>query len=121
MLMTTLCCCCSCSGGRYQGHKKTEKFLPVGAIITVVGELARLKNLSSAGMRYLIGPPSPHGSPYFITNKTITELHMSLAKRAGVYKVSKQLLLQMNTQTPYVMLYAAAPASHCFKCCECYM
>jgi len=36
-------CCCHCmsllAGGRYQGHKKTEKFLPVGAIITVVGEL----------------------------------------------------------------------------------
>eukprot|EP00878_Enallax_costatus_P010834 GHUV01011313.1.p1 GENE.GHUV01011313.1~~GHUV01011313.1.p1 ORF type:complete len:279 (+),score=46.83 GHUV01011313.1:448-1284(+) len=74
------------TGGRYQGHKKTEKFLPVGAIVTIVGELARLKNLSSSGMKYLVGPPSPHGTPFFITNKTITELHMSLAKRAGVYK-----------------------------------
>jgi hypothetical protein len=36
-------------GGRYQGHKKTETFLPVGAIVSVVGELARNTISSSAG------------------------------------------------------------------------
>lgn len=89
-----LCCCCCChlcsaSGGRYQGHKKTEKFLPVGAIITVIGELAR--NSISSGMlpplSYLVRPPSWPGGPFFISNKTITELHMSLARRAGAMKV----------------------------------
>lgn len=39
-----------CRGGRYQGHKKTEKFLPVGAIVTVVGELARNSISTGAGM-----------------------------------------------------------------------
>lgn len=74
------------TGGRYQGHKRTEKFLPVGAIVTVVGELARNSIASGGGtpaFRFLMRPPSPHGRPYFITNKTITELHMALARRAG--------------------------------------
>jgi hypothetical protein len=39
-----------CSGGRYQGHKKTEKFLPVGAIVTVVGELARNSISTGTGL-----------------------------------------------------------------------
>lgn len=39
-----------CRGGRYQGHKKTEKFLPVGAIVTVVGELARNTITTGPGM-----------------------------------------------------------------------
>jgi hypothetical protein len=37
--------------------------------------------------RYLLQPPSPRGSPFIITNKTITELHLALARRAGHYKV----------------------------------
>lgn len=37
--------------------------------------------------RYLLQPPGPRGSPFVITNKTITELHLALAKRAGTYKV----------------------------------
>lgn len=37
-------------GGRYQGHKKTEKFLPVGAIVTVVGELARNSISTGSGI-----------------------------------------------------------------------
>eukprot|EP00879_Flechtneria_rotunda_P021088 GHRR01022216.1.p1 GENE.GHRR01022216.1~~GHRR01022216.1.p1 ORF type:complete len:210 (+),score=52.48 GHRR01022216.1:575-1204(+) len=73
------------TGGRYQGHKKTEKCLPVGAIITAVGELAR-SSISTGNMRYLLRPPTLHGGPFLITNKTITELHVALAKRAGIYK-----------------------------------
>lgn len=53
--MIALCCCfllpaSCCRGGRYQGHKKTEKFLPVGAIVTVVGELARNSISTGAGL-----------------------------------------------------------------------
>ncbi|WIA21940.1 hypothetical protein OEZ85_004306 [Tetradesmus obliquus] len=73
------------TGGRYQGHKKTEKFLPVGAIITVVGELARNSISSGSLQRFMLRPPAPHGSPFYISNKGITELHMALARRAGVY------------------------------------
>jgi hypothetical protein len=41
-----------------------------------------------ASCRYLLQPPAPRGSPFIITNKTITELHLALARRAGHYKVS---------------------------------
>eukprot|EP00882_Tetradesmus_deserticola_P006156 GHRQ01006481.1.p2 GENE.GHRQ01006481.1~~GHRQ01006481.1.p2 ORF type:complete len:164 (+),score=61.46 GHRQ01006481.1:864-1355(+) len=34
----------------------------------------------------MVRPPVPHGSPFFITNKSITELHTALAQRAGVYR-----------------------------------
>eukprot|EP00775_Hariotina_reticulata_P001456 gene1456-1798_t len=74
----------------------TEKFLPVGAIITVVGELAR--NSISSGMlphlSYLVRPPAWPGGPFFISNKTITELHMSLARRAGAMKAARQAWLR---------------------------
>lgn len=83
---------CHCRGGRYQGHKKTEKFLPVGAIITVVGELARNSISSGSLQRFMLRPPAPHGSPFYISNKGITELHMALARRAGVYTVSGKRL-----------------------------
>ncbi|KAF6256476.1 hypothetical protein COO60DRAFT_1529374 [Scenedesmus sp. NREL 46B-D3] len=73
------------TGGRHEGHRKTEKFLPVGAVITVVGELARNSIDSSWLQRYLLRPPAPHGSPFFISNKSIAELHVALARRAGVY------------------------------------
>jgi hypothetical protein len=47
MLLLLAACC---RGGRYQGHKKTEKFLPVGAIVTVVGELARNSISTGTGL-----------------------------------------------------------------------
>ncbi|KAF8057281.1 SP1 [Scenedesmus sp. PABB004] len=76
------------TGGRYQGHKRTEKFLPVGAVVTVVGELARNTVAAGGGaaLRYLLRPPSPDGRPFVITNKTIAELHTSLAARARAYR-----------------------------------
>jgi hypothetical protein len=54
-----------------------------------VGELARNSINSGSLQRYLLRPPAPHGTPYFITNKSITELHMALARRAGVYTVGE--------------------------------
>jgi len=49
-----------------------------------------------APFRYLLQPPAPHGRPFVITNKTITELHLALAKRASGYKVR----MHTNTHVP---------------------
>jgi hypothetical protein len=59
----------------------------VGALVTVVGQLAR--NRFTAGktplLPYLLQPPA--GAPFYITNKTLTELQMALSGRASVLKV----------------------------------
>jgi hypothetical protein len=54
--------------------------------------------------RYLLQPPSRRaGSPFVITNKTTTELHLSLAQRAGTYKVRECLWLYRQHEGVHVL------------------
>jgi hypothetical protein len=62
-----------------------ESFLPVGAVVTVVGELARnALPGTGGGARFVVRPP-PRGD-FVITSQTAAQLHAGFAKLSFVYK-----------------------------------
>ena len=74
--------------------------------MTVVGQLA--KNRFTAGqtplLPYLLQPPA--GAPFYITNKTLTELQMALSGRASVLKVRERNSgLTSATEQPFMCSY----------------
>jgi hypothetical protein len=75
-----------------QQASNTETTQPATAGPFLTGNAALMKLISKGvTCRYLLQPPAPRGSPFIITNKTITELHLALARRAGHYKVGIHL------------------------------
>lgn len=70
------------TGYRPLGMKKSERVLPVGSLITVVGELAQS---SEAPNKLVIRRPQG-GGPFYITQQTLTELHTSLSTVASACK-----------------------------------
>jgi hypothetical protein len=66
------------------GTQKTEKFIPVGTVLTVVGELAK-SSVSPAGFPALKGPASrlvlrkPLEGPFLATNRSLTQLKDDLS------------------------------------------
>ena len=96
-------------GQRHQGTRKTERFLPVGAIVTVVGELARFGGGGGGGDGGSSGPSSAAavsaaaaaaaaslpslvvrrpssapggGRPFYVTSLSPRQLHAALAANA---------------------------------------
>jgi len=68
-----------------QGYKRKESYVPVGAILTVIGELTRnsLSN-TGGGAKFTVRPP-PRGD-YIITSQSVTQLHAGFNKLSVVYK-----------------------------------
>jgi len=77
------------SGYQPLGIWQTEKSLPVDSTITVVGELAKSKKGDGSMM---VKKPSNlfKGRPFYITNQTFEELHDSIVRNIGTYKVSSK-------------------------------
>lgn len=76
----------SCGGGsgyRPLGVKKSERTLPVGSLITVVGELA----LSSDNPGMLVLRKPQAGGPFYITKQTPAELHALVSTITNTCKV----------------------------------
>eukprot|EP00210_Caulerpa_lentillifera_P004214 g4019.t1 len=73
------------SGYQPLGVWKTEKSLPVGTVVTVVGELAKSFNGDES---MIIQKPSNafNGKPFYITNQTFEELSSSVTRNVGTYK-----------------------------------
>ena len=74
------------SGYQPLGVWETERFLPVGTPVTVVGELAK----SSDGKDDMVvrKPSGPFaGHPFYVTPKTFEELQDSLMRNTGTCKV----------------------------------
>lgn len=75
------------SGYQPLGVLTTEKSLPVGAIVTVVGELT--KSFEADGGMVIQKPTNTiDGDPFFITNQSFEELSRSVIQNAGIFKVS---------------------------------
>lgn len=73
------------SGYRPLGTRTTERCLPVGTALTVVGEVDR--TITDKGeARYVIGRPNA-GKPFYITTKSVGELHASIKKAAKSHAV----------------------------------
>ena len=74
------------SGHRTQGYKRKESFLPVGAVVTVVGELARNALAGTGGgARFVVRPPA-RGGDFVISAQTAPQLRAGIARLAFAYK-----------------------------------
>eukprot|EP00803_Ostreobium_quekettii_P007045 evm.model.scf_2293.1 EVM.evm.TU.scf_2293.1 scf_2293:1739-10476(+) len=71
------------TGYRPLGLKKSERVLPVGSLITIVGELAQS---TEDGQRKLVVRRPQGGGPFYISSKTLAELHASLSLVASTCK-----------------------------------
>jgi hypothetical protein len=89
----------ACRGQKVQAHRKTERFLPVGAVVTVIGELAAnsMMHADAAGaglsLPWVVRRPSTNnGQPFYITNQSVQELQASLKFDASIFKVGELIL-----------------------------
>ncbi|GMH38368.1 hypothetical protein BSKO_06252 [Bryopsis sp. KO-2023] len=73
------------TGYRPLGVRKTERVLPVDAVVTVVGELAH--SLEDDQHRLVIRRPQTDGGPFYITRQTFEGLHASLSRVATTCKL----------------------------------
>ncbi|KAI8462445.1 MAG: hypothetical protein J3K34DRAFT_527742 [Monoraphidium minutum] len=74
------------TGHKTQGYKRKESFVPVGAILTVVGELARnALPGNGGGARFVVRPPHPR-HPYYISSQRPEQLRAGFLRAARVYK-----------------------------------
>ncbi|GBF94919.1 hypothetical protein Rsub_08162 [Raphidocelis subcapitata] len=73
------------TGNRTQGYKRKESYIPVGAILTVVGELSRNALAGTGGgARYVVRPPP--GGDYVITSQAVQQLRAGFVRASMVYK-----------------------------------
>lgn len=83
------------SGYQPSGVLTTEKSLPVGAVITVVGELT--KSFEGDGGMVIQKPTNTiDGEPFYITNQSFEELHQSIVQTAGIFKVPYRSFKRMR-------------------------
>eukprot|EP00803_Ostreobium_quekettii_P007046 evm.model.scf_2293.2 EVM.evm.TU.scf_2293.2 scf_2293:14739-19974(+) len=71
------------TGYRPLGVKKSERVLAVGSLITIVGELTQS---TEDGQRKFVVRRPQGGGPFYISSKTLAELHASLSRVASTCK-----------------------------------
>eukprot|EP00803_Ostreobium_quekettii_P008672 evm.model.scf_2234.1 EVM.evm.TU.scf_2234.1 scf_2234:16348-23232(+) len=71
------------TGYRPLGVRKSERVLAVGSLITIVGELAQSTEDSQG--KLVVRRPQ-NGGPFYISSKTLAELHESLSRVASTCK-----------------------------------
>jgi E3 ubiquitin-protein ligase MUL1 len=73
------------TGHKVQGYKRKENFIPVGAILTVVGELTR-NSLAGTGGGAKFAVRAPPKGDFIITSQPVQQLHAGFTKLSFVYK-----------------------------------
>ena len=77
------------SGYQPLGVRKTERCLPVGTPLTVVGELDRITEKGET--KYVLGRPNS-GAPFYITDRSVEDLKSSIKQVARNYAVASPQL-----------------------------
>lgn len=81
------------------GVRRTERVLPVGMALTVVGELSAGMPRSVTGPVNLVLKQPMGGEPFYITTKSLPELLESLSSLSRVCKVPSP------PRTPYCTIF----------------
>lgn len=87
------------------GVETNESVLPVGTVITVIGEVTKLSGQGGDGQGFRVGKAAAGGqtTPYILTTKNIMEVKSSLRTQATIFKVMSILFGCFTIMTFYAL------------------